>query len=184
MKEIMSESGNSPRNPARRAQFVESFAAVLSEAGFPPMPARVFAALLASDSCALTAAELSGSLRASPAAISGAVRYLMQINLASRERKPGSRRDLYRVHNDVWYETMARRDRVLFRCEQSLREGIVLLGGASGGGVRLVETLAFFEFMQDELRTLLERWRERKKRINFAAVKRSSHERTSRRFRA
>jgi DNA-binding transcriptional regulator GbsR (MarR family) len=180
----MNESGHVRRDPVQLAQFVERLAAVLAEAGFPPMPARVFAALLACDAGALTAAELSASLRASPAAISGAVRYLMQINLASREREPGSRRDLYRVHNDVWYETMARRDRVLTRCEQSLREGIALLGRASGAGARLAETLAFFEFMQDELHSLLERWRERKKRINFAAVKRSSRERKSKSYRS
>lgn len=162
---------NSDHRPGR-SRFVEGFAAVLTEAGFPPMPARVFSALLATDSGTMTAAELSQSLKASPAAISGAVRYLMQINLASREREPGSRRDRYRVHNDVWYETMARRDRVLARCERSLREGVELLGRNTGAGVRVAETLAFFEFIQDELQSLLQRWRERKKRMNFARAAR------------
>ena len=49
------------------------------------MPARVFAALLASDSGRLTSAELSALLKVSPAAVSGAVRYLAQVNLVSRE---------------------------------------------------------------------------------------------------
>lgn len=159
-----------PRTRRDVSKFVENFAAVLTEAGFPRMPARIFAALLASDSGTMTSAELADLLRISPAAISGAVRYLMQINLVSREHEPGSRRDYYRVHSDVWYEAIAKRDRVLSRCEQSLRDGVELLGRGTGAGARIAETLAFFEFIQDELHTLLERWRERKKRMNFSVV--------------
>ena len=68
---------------------MERFASVLTESGFPRMPARVFAALLATDSGRLTAAELAALLHVSPAAISGAVSYLVQVNLASREAEPG-----------------------------------------------------------------------------------------------
>jgi DNA-binding transcriptional regulator GbsR (MarR family) len=112
-----------PRDPEAVSRFVERFAAVLSDAGVPRMPARVFAALLATDSGRLTAAELAEQLRASPAAISGAVRYLIPLNLVSREREPGSRRDHYRVHDDVWYESVAHRERVMALWESRLREG-------------------------------------------------------------
>jgi DNA-binding transcriptional regulator GbsR (MarR family) len=142
--------------------FIERFAVALSDAGFPRMPARVFAGLLATDSGRLTAAELAALLRVSPAAISGAVRYLAQVNLASREREPGSRRDYYRVHDDVWYEAIARRDQVLARWERSLREGIELLGRETPAGSRMAETVTFFEFMQKELPLLLKKWREHK----------------------
>jgi DNA-binding transcriptional regulator GbsR (MarR family) len=155
------------RNAEVVSRFVEKFAAVLTESGFPRMPARLFAALLASDSGTMTASELVGLLRISPAAISGAVRYLTQVNLVSREHEPGARRERYRVHSDVWYEAMARRDRVLSRCEQSLRDGIELLGRNTGAGARMAETLAFFEFVQTELHSLLDRWRERKRHLNF-----------------
>jgi DNA-binding transcriptional regulator GbsR (MarR family) len=154
------------RRPARgegdRSRFVQRFAAVLAESGFPRMPARVFAALLATDSGRLTAAELAAQLNVSPAAISGAVRYLTQVNLASREAEPGSRREHYRVHSEVWYEAMARKDAVLDRCERSLREGIDLLGAASPASRRIAETLAFFEFIQAELPLMLARWRKLK----------------------
>ena len=153
-----------------RLTFIERFAAVLTESGFPRMPARLFAALLATDSGTLTAAELALQLRVSPAAISGAVRYLTQVNLASREAEPGSRRERFRVHSATWYEALARKDRVLERCEQSLREGIEVVGRSSPAGERIAETLAFFEFIQDELRSLLERWRERKKQLNFGST--------------
>ena len=164
----MVSKASSARDSDVVSQFVEKFAAVLTESGFPRMPARLFAALLASDSGTMTAPELAGLLRISPAAISGAVRYLTQVNLVSREHAPGSRREHYRVHSDVWYEAMARRDRVLSRCEQSLRDGIELLGRDTGAGARMAETLAFFEFIQAELHSLLARWRERKRHLNFA----------------
>ena len=164
----MASRASSTRDSDVVSQFVEKFASVLTESGFPRMPARLFAALLASDSGTMTAPELAGLLRISPAAISGAVRYLTQVNLVSREHAPGSRRERYRVHSDVWYEAMARRDRVLSRCEQSLRDGIELLGRDTGAGARMAETLAFFEFIQAELHSLLARWCERKRHLNFA----------------
>ena len=148
-----------PRDPEAVSRFVERFAAVLSDAGVPRMPARVFAALLATDSGGLTAAELGEQLRASPAAISGAVRYLIPLNLVGRERAPGSRRDLYRVQDDVWYESAVRREQQMKRWEDRLREGVATLGAGTPAGRRLGETLAFIEFVQGELPGILERWR-------------------------
>jgi DNA-binding transcriptional ArsR family regulator len=150
------------RDEAAVSGFVEQFAAALIEAGVPRMPARAFAALLATDTGALTASELAERLRVSPAAVSGAMRYLTQVNLASREREPGSRRDRFRVHGDVWYEAAVHRDHLLVRWAAALREGIAVLGPQSPAGVRMAETLAFVEFVREELPLLLERWRARK----------------------
>ena len=47
------------------------------------MPARVFAALLIAPDARLTAAELAERLQVSPAAISGAVRYLVQVRMVA-----------------------------------------------------------------------------------------------------
>lgn len=99
------------------SRFVESFAAQLVEAGMQRMPARVFAALLSSDEGTMTSAELAGQLRISPAAVSGAVRYLAQQHMVSREREPGSRRERYRVHSNQWYEALTNREAVLKRWE-------------------------------------------------------------------
>ncbi|MFH9420478.1 GbsR/MarR family transcriptional regulator [Streptomyces sp. NPDC017529] len=142
------------------SRFVERFAAELTEAGMQRMAARVFAALLASDSGALTSAELSERLRISPAAVSGAIRYLVQVNMVRREREPGTRRDRYRLFNELWYETLGRRDHMLTRWEDVLREGAKSLGPDTPAGARVAETVAFFEFMQDELARMLDRWRE------------------------
>ncbi len=123
------------------------------------MPARVFAALLSSDEGALTSAELGEQLQISPAAVSGAVRYLAQTHMVSREREPGSRRERYRVHGDQWYEALTNREAVLKRWEGALREGVTSLGAGTPAGRRLSETLAFFEFLQGEVEEMMERWR-------------------------
>ena len=141
------------------ARFIERFASVLVESGVPRMPARVFAALLTIDSGQLTASELAGLLQVSPAAVSGAVRYLTQVSLISREREPGSRRDVYRLHDDQWYEAIVRREPLLQRWERAVLEGVEAVGPATPAGRRLRDTADFFEFLQAEMPALLERWR-------------------------
>ncbi|WP_443728926.1 MarR family transcriptional regulator [Streptomyces anatolicus] len=106
-----------------------------------------------------TELPLGERLRVSPAAVSGAVRYLTQQHMVSREREPGTRRDLFRVHNNQWYEALGNRDAVLSRWEHALREGVASLGAETPAGRRLAETLAFFEFIQEELAGMMSRWR-------------------------
>ncbi|MFE1286367.1 GbsR/MarR family transcriptional regulator [Streptomyces sp. NPDC058751] len=161
----MAEPSAGERDPEAVSQFVEGFAAQLVEAGMQRMPARVFAALLASDSGAMTSAELGEQLRVSPAAVSGAVRYLAQQHMVSREREPGSRRERYRVHSNQWYEALTNRDAVLKRWEASLRTGVDSLGSATPAGRRLSETLAFFEFIDGEVAAMMERWRAHRERL-------------------
>lgn len=156
-------SGAGPeRDGAAVARFVERFAGELTDAGMQRMAARVFTALLVSDSASLTSAEIAEQLRISPAAVSGAVRYLSQVDMVGREREPGSRRDRYRLHNQLWYETFTRRDQLLIRWENTLREGAEILGPDTPAGRRAAETAEFFEFVQREVQDMMERWRQRK----------------------
>ncbi|PTL83927.1 GbsR/MarR family transcriptional regulator [Vitiosangium sp. GDMCC 1.1324] len=154
------------RDAAAVGRFVERFALLLSEAGFPRMPARVFAGLLIAEESSSTAGELAELLKVSPAAISIAVRYLMQVGLVAREREPGERRDRYRVHNDMWYESITRRDEMLLRWDEGLREGIAAVGADTPTGARLDETRRFFEFIRSELPQLLRKWREMRASYN------------------
>ncbi|MET8164110.1 MarR family transcriptional regulator [Streptomyces sp. NPDC005329] len=155
----MNEATGEARDAEAVSRFVEHFAAQLVEAGMPRMPARVFSALLASDAGVLTSAELGERLRISPAAVSGAVRYLAQVRLVSREREPGSRRERYRVHSDQWFEALTNREALIRRWEDSLREGVESLGADTPAGRRLAETLAFFEFVERDVAEMMERWR-------------------------
>ncbi|NGO14533.1 MarR family transcriptional regulator [Streptomyces sp. HC44] len=161
----MAEPEASGRDAEAVSKFVESFAAQLVEAGMQRMAARVFAALLSSDEGVMTSAELSEQLRISPAAVSGAVRYLAQTHMVSREREPGSRRERYRVHGDQWYEALTNREAIIKRWEGALREGVNSLGVDTPAGRRMAETLAFFEFIEGEVADMMERWRVHREKI-------------------
>jgi predicted transcriptional regulator len=158
------EQRSARRDEQAVGPFIERFAAVLVEAGVPPMPARVFSALLVTDSGRLTAAELTELLGASPAAISGAVRYLEHVGMIGREREPGSRRDVYLLRNDLWYEMTLGRDQVLTHWASAARDGAEILGPLTPAGRRLADSCDFFVFVQQELPALLERWRARQAR--------------------
>jgi DNA-binding transcriptional regulator GbsR (MarR family) len=148
--------------------YIERFAAVLVVAGFPPMPARVFVALLVTDSGHLTAAELAALLQISPAAVSGAVRYLIQLGLVHKERVPGSRRDYYRMRPNMWDDMLRMRDQVMARWTAMVREGIDLVGRDTAAGARLAEQAAFLEFATEQFAEVLARWD--KYRAGAAAV--------------
>jgi DNA-binding transcriptional regulator GbsR (MarR family) len=142
------------------AQFVERFAGVLVDAGMPRMPARAFIALLVSEGGRLTAAELAERLQASPAAISGAVRYLIPLDLARREREPGSRRDYYVVDEDVWYQMIERRLAAMTKWGDLIGTGVAAVGEGTPAAGRLAEMVAFFEFMSMESQLMMRRWHE------------------------
>ena len=143
------------------SKFIERFALMLSEGGVPRMPARVFVGLLASEEGQLTAGELAELLSVSPAAVSGAVRYLTQVHLIVREREPGSKRDHYRVRDGSWYESAMNRERMLAQWSEALAEGVEAVGEGTGAGARLRQSVDFFEFLQVEIPILLDRWRAR-----------------------
>jgi DNA-binding transcriptional regulator GbsR (MarR family) len=143
-------------------RFVERFALLLTESGWPRMPARVFACLLADEKGRLTAGELASRLGVSPAAVSGAVRYLLQLRLITRDREPGVRSDHYHVDDDVWQRTWMQQTDRIRRWQDGLNEGIELLGADSAAGHRLEETRSFFAFLESEMDGLMARWRARR----------------------
>ena len=145
-------------------RFVERFAMALSTIGMPRMPARVFAYVLADDAERYTAAELASALRVSPAAISGAVRSLVQARLVGREREPGARVDTYRVYDsDLWYTITMQREQLIEPFERLAAEGAELLGPDSPGGRRMRETQEFYSFMRRKLTGLMQEWQAHKR---------------------
>ncbi|MQA15229.1 MAG: MarR family transcriptional regulator [Pseudonocardiaceae bacterium] len=134
---------------------------ILTQSGLPRMPARVFAYVLADDAERYTAGELAAGLRVSPAAISGAVRFLVQAGLLGKEREPGARADHYRVYDDdVWSAITKQQDPIFERYDDVLSEGVELLDQTRPGGRRVRETLEFYRFMHAEMPMMMERWRQ------------------------
>ncbi|HEV2782316.1 MAG TPA: MarR family transcriptional regulator [Actinophytocola sp.] len=141
------------------ARFVERFGLIMAESGIPRMPARVLARLLVIDSAKATAAELAESLQISPAAVSGAVRYLVQVGLVRRARDPGERRDHYEVPDDVWFTVYSNRDKMFDAYTAVLSDGVAAVGEETPAGHRLDMTRRFFEYLRKELPAVTERFR-------------------------
>ena len=140
-------------------QAVERLGRVLEDSGVPRMPARVFAYILAEDRDRYTAAELAEGLNVSPAAISGATRYLTQTRLVVKERRPAGRGDLYRViDGDVWGTIMTARLPLIDHYVASLEKAAALLEPGSPGRTRVEETRDYFAFAREGMADLAERW--------------------------
>ena len=154
-------------DPAAVERFIEKLADLLVNTGIGRMPARVFAALMASDEGSLTAADLAERLRASPAAVSGAVRYLIGVRMIERRRPIGTRRDEYWLHGDNWFELLMHRDQLLLAWANQMKEGVAAVGEDSPAGHRMAVTAAFFDFLYDEMHLLMERWEVRRKELGL-----------------
>jgi DNA-binding transcriptional regulator GbsR (MarR family) len=152
--------GAAQRDPAAVRQFIERFTSHLVQTGFPRTPARIFVALLTADSSSMTAAELAEVLQASPASVSGGARYLVQVGLIVAEGEAGSRRQHYRMPETVWQDIVGLRERQFSRWSADLREGVQVLGADSPAGVRMEQTVRYFEFITAEMAGLLVRWQE------------------------
>ena len=145
-------------------QAVDELTAVLTQSGIPRMAARVFAYALAEDSDRYTAAEFAEALQISPAAVSGAVRYLVSGRLLFKERPPGSRAEMYRVYDeDAWSAILTARLPMLWMWEQAMRDAADLVGRETRGGQRLAESEEFFGFLRTEFAELLERWKQHRR---------------------
>ncbi|OQO92965.1 GbsR/MarR family transcriptional regulator [Saccharomonospora piscinae] len=166
----MSRRPQSQRDPNGDAEvdprkaFVEQLALTLTEIGLQRTAARVFAALTVADSGALTAAELAHTLSISPAAVSGAVRYLEQVGMVAKERRPGERRDHYRLYDDLWFASFLKRDRLLRMWHETTVAGIDAVGADTPAGRRLADMADFLAFLTEEIPVLFDRWHEQRAR--------------------
>jgi DNA-binding transcriptional regulator GbsR (MarR family) len=149
-------SGQRDEDGARR--FVEHMARTFADWGFPRMAARVLMALTSADEETLSAAELAERIGVSPAAISGAVRYLIQIGMVVREPVPSSRRDRYRLVDDSWFEVSVTKMTMFKSVADIAAEGATALGSATRGGARVAQLRDYFLFVQQELPSLLDKW--------------------------
>jgi DNA-binding transcriptional regulator GbsR (MarR family) len=151
---------------------VERFGQALEGSGMARMPARVFAYVLAEDSDRYTAAQLAEGLQVSPAAISGAVRYLVDTGLLIRERAPGRKGDIFRVlDGDIWTTITTARKPMIDNFIAAVDDAIALVGADTPGGGRLVETADFLRFTRADLDDLPRRWASYRDEVNAQQIK-------------
>jgi DNA-binding transcriptional ArsR family regulator len=148
------------RDEQAARHFIEQMAMLFADWGFPRMSARVLITLMAAEERGLTAGELAERLGASPAAISGAVRYLTHSGLITRESVLGSRSDLYLLPDDAWYTGTATKQSLFAQIIATTEKGIEPLGGpGTKAGARMAEMRDFFVFAQQEMAGVLDRWK-------------------------
>ncbi|MFB9962897.1 GbsR/MarR family transcriptional regulator [Sinosporangium siamense] len=157
----MSDQTPAPRDQDAVRQSVERMSRMFSEWGFPPMAARVLFTMMAAEEDALTAAELGERIGVSPAAISGAVRYLTHVNLLIREPVPGSRRDRYRMPDDAWYEATLAKMTLFDQVAEAAKDAVEAVGGPdTNAGAHLGRMQEYFAFLQAQMFDLVAKWRD------------------------
>lgn len=146
------------QDEAALAEVMEHSAAVLTAAGFPKMPARVLMALTVTETPGLTAAELAERLDVSPAAISGAVRYLQTLGIIRRLSQTGSRRDRYEIPSD-WYALMVRNSPIYGVLADQAEAGLAAVGDPDSPATeRLRDMAGFYRFVQGRLPQMIAEW--------------------------
>lgn len=139
------------RDELRR--FDEQFVAMLVDTGLPRMASRVLVRLFLTDSGSLTAADLVGQLRVSPASVSKAVGYLEALDVVRRERDPRRRRERYVVDDDVWLRAWTRDTRSTANWADTARRGAGIVGADTPAGVRLDRMGDFFATLSADMAT-------------------------------
>lgn len=130
----------------------------LAASGFPRLPATVLMTLMTSEDGELTAEALAERTQSSPAAISGAVRYLTTIGMIRRHLLPGSRRYVYELPEHPWYTVSIGKNELYGVIVGLARRAIPTLGPQ--GAERMDEMAEFFEFLQRRLPEVLDEWNE------------------------
>ncbi|MFB8440194.1 helix-turn-helix domain-containing protein [Streptomyces niveus] len=131
--------------------FGEQFVTMLVSTGLPRMASRVLVRLFLTDSGSLTAADLVGQLRVSPASVSKAVGYLEELDVVRRERDPRRRRERYVVDDDVWLRAWTRDTRSTANWADTARRGVAVVGADTPAGVRLDRMGDFFATLSAEM---------------------------------
>ncbi len=144
--------------PGPPVDVVERLGGALAEVGIPLQPARVFAALLATEDGRRTSAQLVDLLGISPAAVSGAVRHLSQVRMIRRERERGTRRDVYVALDDAWHDMMMQTEQLYAPILAALVAARENVGPETRAGERMQLSAEFLEFIQHEMDGVAVRW--------------------------
>lgn len=143
--------------------FIEDMGVYYDHYGLPRLVGRLLGLLMIADR-PLTLDDMAQALLVSRASVSTNIRIALHNEYVVRVGIAGDRRDFYRFSDDVW----ERRTMVIEIGAQATRafaeRGLAALDpDDTTARARLEEMLDYCEFMIVEGRSMLERWRERKR---------------------
>ncbi len=143
----------------RTSRFTDRLATLFEDDGLPPIAGRIFGFLLLTDA-ALSLDELAGALVVSKASASTNARLLAQLGVIEQVRRPGSRRDYYRMAPDLFERSMAQRLARWQRFTEVIGEGRRTLPMESPEvRQRLERYEEAFSYMADAIDRALVQWR-------------------------
>jgi DNA-binding transcriptional ArsR family regulator len=130
--------------------------------GLPPVTGRVSGWLLICDPPEQTAAEIAEALQTSRSAVGSAIAALENQGQVLRTRAAGERADRVSFHPDAAVRSLESRED--FATMMALaRNGLEVLRDApTARRARLLETVAFYEFLLERMPALAEEWRARR----------------------
>ena len=136
----------------------EHGAAALEVTGMTRMPARTLMAMVGSPDAGYTAAELAERLQVSPAAVSGALRYLQDNRMIQRLSRPGERVTRYNIADDSWTSFMTHNCPTYVDVAEFIDQIADLNVDAPISVARARTTALFFRFLASRLPELVEEW--------------------------
>ncbi|WP_252435514.1 MarR family transcriptional regulator [Pseudonocardia humida] len=139
------------RDPVAVREAVDRFADLLVRIGLPRTAGRVLAHLVATDTGALSSAELVERLRVSPASVSKAVTYLHGLGVLRRERQATGRRERYVVDDDTWLRAWEVNAQTHSAWADVADGAADALGPRTRAGVRLARMGEFFRRLGDDM---------------------------------
>ncbi|WP_040167075.1 GbsR/MarR family transcriptional regulator [Microbacterium gorillae] len=143
----------------RGVDAAEQAAAVMTAAGMPRMPARALMALVAAPAGGYTAAELADRLGVSPAAVSGAMKYLQQVHFIHRRATPGERTLRYALERDTFYASVTNSTPVYGRLADLVAAIADDHPDDDAVRDRATEMADFFRFLSARMPALIDEWR-------------------------
>jgi DNA-binding transcriptional regulator GbsR (MarR family) len=138
----------------------EQAAGMLAGAGMPRMPARVMMALVGSPDAGYSAAELADRLGVSPAAVSGAVRYLQSLRMIQRLSRPGDRIARYDLMDDGWHAVVTANAPMYIKLAESMEAIAEQNGDAPLSVARARRVADFLRYLGERMPQLVVEWEE------------------------
>ena len=139
--------------------YIEEFGLFFEQFGLPRTAGRMLGWLLVCDPPHQTMDELTEVLQVSKSSISTTSRMLIQSGLVEKVSFPGERKDFYRISDDAWVQAWSARNNQTVAMRQLAERGLDLLSDdAPKRRVRLQTMHDLYEFLEEELPKLTERW--------------------------
>jgi DNA-binding transcriptional regulator GbsR (MarR family) len=141
-------------------QAAERLALALTEGGLQRMAARTLAVFLFTDQETVTMGEIADQLGVSAGSVSGALKSLLSVGLLERLPAPGSRREHYRMRDDAWATLFSTQNTLTQTMLHAAEIGIKNTAPQDPAHRRLIQMRDFYQFMLQEIPTLLHRWQQ------------------------